>query len=197
MQLPSVLAIAIAALAATAHAAPGTTTVKGGDRGPDARVRAQADRLPSMQGEYLAPCYAEGAIPFTKSAQVKSDGGEAQRALQRYRNVLHCKHLKVDQVPSADLETEIQRAFKRGDGKAARRFAEQLLQSAEDVVIDRALVAGRLAELEDLFKRHKLQQPKLRAMLSDARAELAAKRFESANLVCNHLYSSALDVVEP
>ncbi|MEJ7601790.1 MAG: hypothetical protein WKG01_28085 [Kofleriaceae bacterium] len=196
MQIQAVVVIALAALTLDAHAA-GTTTAPGGDRGPDAKVRAQLDRLPSMQGEYINPCYADDAITFSKSALHKSDGGGAHRALERYRNVLSCKHIKVDQVPAADLEDDVNLALRRGDGKAAKQFAEQLLNSAKAVVIDRSLVAGRLAELEGMFKRHNIREPKLRAMLGDARAELAARRFESANAVCNHLLSSAFDVIEP
>ena len=168
--------------------AVGTETAPDGDQGEDAAARKQVDKLVSMAAVYVDPCWPDSKLRHFGTALEDTPRGAAWRELGRFRNVMGCKHIKVDHVPNWQLSNDFHRADKLGDYVKAKQIATQLVAQARKVVVDRALVDKRLAEATELAARRKVKAgSRLAALLADVKGELAAGRVEAANLVVDHL----------
>lgn len=150
--------------------------------------RAYVKKLPAMTNAYIDPCAPdpEGTDPTTE--------------LARYRNLLDCRSLKVDDVDDADLARAYERAMRRSDKAEAQRVARRLQGAVLAVRIDRAFVKKRRAELAALIADRRIDaaaRPKLAAMLADADTALAAARIGAANMVLNYLVVETMNHLAP
>jgi hypothetical protein len=162
--------------------------------------RAHAEKVPSMKGNYIDPCDAPGKQRRWWKPHATPALDEARAELERYRNVLGCKSIKVDHVPAADRETAWHAAMKRNDAAAAKQAARELFDSAMAVEVDRAFVKQRMLEMAPFRSSTKIAaaaRPRIAALFADADRELAAGRIGSANMILNYLVTEAMDHFDP
>ncbi len=136
--------------------------------------RAHAEKVASMQGAYIDPCDPPGKERRWWKPLPDRALDDARAELERYRNVLSCKSIKVDHVPAADLENDWHKAMKRNDAAEARRFAQRLTASALSVRIDRAFVQRRLREMAHFRTTPRSRRPRARRSPPSSRTPTAS-----------------------
>jgi serine/threonine protein kinase len=159
---------------------------------PDHAAVSQAARLPTMRNRLRSECKAPVALerPPHPDATI----AQARFELARYRNLLACKHVTYT-FGRRELEDRYEAAVQAGDGEAALAAARQLVAVAEAITIDRDYTTTRAATLAQYAgdpRLHAYSRELLKELLRDARAELDAGRYESANIVLDYGMSVVL-----
>lgn len=157
--------------------------------------RGHAEAAPSMKGEYISPCEAPDRIRRYWKPLGDPALEDARMQLERYRNAMSCKSIKIYDVPGYQREADYDAAMDRNDPAAAKRIAGELFDAAMALTIDRAFVERRIEALSIYRSDPKIKaaaRPRIDAQFVDVDRELAAGRYGAANLILNHLLVTAM-----
>jgi hypothetical protein len=147
-------------------------------RPADELARDAAMRLPSLRNRQVSPCLAEDRV-----GQGLAD--PLQLALARYRNALACKHVGSLDDAATRAIAQAQDLAQNGDLALATRLVDRQLAGLAALQIDRAFVERRVATVRALQRDDRVPEPardRMSELIRDALAEIAAGRFESANI---------------